>query len=151
MLQHTASQLLLRWVTAMCAVRIMTAVGKHGTNYGRMLYAILKWILECPGSWENRDEDGRIRLTYEEKYLPHLWWQMGAVVYSAGFVCLFVFSDTELDMSGMASDHNSSSQEEFLPHYVQHEDPFASKLSREADIIAGFYLTVIGNEFLFHL
>ncbi|OXB60528.1 hypothetical protein ASZ78_002159 [Callipepla squamata] len=51
---------------------------------------------------------------------------------------------TELDMSGMASDHNSSSQEEYLPHYLQQEDPFASKLSREADIVAGFYLTVIG-------
>ncbi|XP_051470521.1 opsin-5-like isoform X2 [Apus apus] len=47
-------------------------------------------------------------------------------------------------MNGMASDHNSSSQEEYLPHYLQKEDPFASKLSREADIVAGFYLTVIG-------
>nr|AKP49405.1 opsin-5 [Anser cygnoides] len=47
-------------------------------------------------------------------------------------------------MSWMASDCNSSSQEEYLPHYMQQEDPFASKLSREADIIAGFYLTVIG-------
>jgi len=70
---------------------------------------------------------------------------MGAIVCSVGFVCLFVFADTELDMSGMASDCNSSSQEEYLPHYMQQEDPFASKLSREADIIAGFYLTVIGN------
>ncbi|XP_009094024.3 opsin-5 [Serinus canaria] len=47
-------------------------------------------------------------------------------------------------MSGMASDHNNSSQEEYIPHYLQKEDPFASKLSREADIIAGFYLTIIG-------
>ncbi|KAJ7416335.1 hypothetical protein WISP_72506 [Willisornis vidua] len=47
-------------------------------------------------------------------------------------------------MSGMASDHNTSSQDEYVPHYLQKEDPFASKLSREADIIAGFYLTVIG-------
>ncbi|KAM6085979.1 opsin-5 isoform 1-T2 [Theristicus caerulescens] len=47
-------------------------------------------------------------------------------------------------MNGMASDHNTSSQEEYLPHYLQKEDPFASKLSREADIVAGFYLTVIG-------
>lgn len=60
----------------------------------------------------------------------------------------FCFSDAELDMNGMASDHNISSQEEYLPHYLQKEDPFASKLSREADIIAGFYLTVIGNDFL---
>ncbi|OWK55809.1 Opsin-5 [Lonchura striata] len=47
-------------------------------------------------------------------------------------------------MSGMAPDHNNSSQEEYIPHYLQEEDPFASKLSREADIIAGFYLTIIG-------
>lgn len=60
----------------------------------------------------------------------------------------FGFSDAELDMNGMASDHNTSSQEEYLPHYLQEEDPFASKLSREADIVAGFYLTVIGNELL---
>lgn len=63
----------------------------------------------------------------------------------------FCFSDTELDMNGMASDHNTSSQEEYLPHYLQKEDPFTSKLSREADIIAGFYLTVIGNDFLIPL
>ncbi|XP_030303864.1 opsin-5 isoform X1 [Calypte anna] len=47
-------------------------------------------------------------------------------------------------MNGMAADHNISSQEEYIPHYLQKEDPFASKLSREADIVAGFYLTVIG-------
>lgn len=48
----------------------------------------------------------------------------------------------------MASDHNNSFQEEYIPHYLQKEDPFASKLSREADIIAGFYLTIIGNDFI---
>lgn len=51
----------------------------------------------------------------------------------------------------MASDHNNSSQEEYIPHYLQKEDPFASKLSREADIIAGFYLTIIGNDFIIGL
>ncbi|KAK2514793.1 opsin-5-like protein [Columba guinea] len=55
-----------------------------------------------------------------------------------------VHTDTEQDMNGMASDDNTSSQEEFLPHYLQKEDPFASKLSREADIVAGIYLTIIG-------
>lgn len=63
----------------------------------------------------------------------------------------FCFSDTEIGMNGMASDHNTSSQEEYLPHYLQKEDPFASKLSREADIVAGFYLTVIGNDFVINL
>ena len=61
------------------------------------------------------------------------------------FLC---FSDAELNMNVMASDHNASSQEEYLPHYLQKEDPFTSKLSREADIVAGFYLTVIGNDCL---
>lgn len=63
----------------------------------------------------------------------------------------FYFSDAELDMNGMASDHNTSSKEEYLPHYLQKEDPFASKLSREADIVAGFYLTIIGKDFVIHL
>nr|XP_005297415.1 opsin-5 [Chrysemys picta bellii] len=44
----------------------------------------------------------------------------------------------------MASNHSTSPQDDHLPHYLQDEDPFASKLSREADIVAGFYLTVIG-------
>ena len=66
-------------------------------------------------------------------------------------ILFFCFSDTELDMNGMASDHNTSSKEEYLPHYLQKEDPFASKLSREADIVAGFYLTIIGNDFVFLL
>lgn len=67
------------------------------------------------------------------------------MIYCKLFFC---FSDTEQDMNGMASDDNTSSQEEFLPHYLQKEDPFASKLSREADIVAGIYLTIIGNDFL---
>ncbi|OXB71536.1 UNVERIFIED_CONTAM: hypothetical protein H355_015757 [Colinus virginianus] len=71
----------------------------------------------------------RVELRREERLYPRI---------------MVVKQGTELDMSGMASDHNSSSQEEYLPHYLQQEDPFASKLSREADIIAGFYLTVIG-------
>uniref|UniRef100_A0A452HY96 Opsin-5 n=1 Tax=Gopherus agassizii TaxID=38772 RepID=A0A452HY96_9SAUR len=44
----------------------------------------------------------------------------------------------------MASNHSTSPQDDHLPHYLQDEDPFASKLSREADLVAGFYLTVIG-------
>ncbi|XP_054826822.1 opsin-5 [Eublepharis macularius] len=44
----------------------------------------------------------------------------------------------------MESSENISSQDDYLPHYHQNEDPFASKLSKEADIVAGFYLLVIG-------
>ncbi|KAK9531133.1 hypothetical protein VZT92_010577 [Zoarces viviparus] len=32
----------------------------------------------------------------------------------------------------------------YIPHYLLHGDPFASKLSREADIIAAFYICIIG-------
>lgn len=116
-----------------------------------MLYEILNWILECPGRWQRRNEDRRMHLVYEQKHLCIFSWQTWSI---ANFVLpdtVLCFSDTELDMNGMASDHNTSSQQEYLPHYLQKEDPFASKLSKEADIIAGFYLTVIGNDFVIHL
>lgn len=62
------------------------------------------------------------------------------------WIPLFHFSDTaSLYVSGMASNHSTSPQDDHLPHYLQDEDPFASKLSREADIVAGFYLTIIGK------
>ncbi|XP_019376239.1 PREDICTED: opsin-5 [Gavialis gangeticus] len=44
----------------------------------------------------------------------------------------------------MTSNHSSSPQDEYLPHYIRDEDPFTSKLSKEADIAAGFYLTIVG-------
>lgn len=88
---------------------------------------------------------------YEENYLHNFLWHVLSIAYSVLPFFFFFFPDTELVMNGMASDHNASSQEEYLPHYLQKEDPFASKLSREADIIAGFYLTVIGNDFLIQL
>jgi hypothetical protein len=45
----------------------------------------------------------------------------------------------------MALNHTALPQDERLPHYLREEDPFASKLSWEADIVAGFYLTIIGK------
>ncbi|EPQ05294.1 Opsin-5 [Myotis brandtii] len=44
----------------------------------------------------------------------------------------------------MALNHTALPQDEGLPHYLQDGDPFASKLSWEADLVAGFYLTIIG-------
>ncbi|XP_066217494.1 opsin-5 [Saccopteryx leptura] len=44
----------------------------------------------------------------------------------------------------MALNHTVLPQDEDLPHYLRDEDPFASKLSWEADLVAGFYLTIIG-------
>ncbi|XP_014826078.1 PREDICTED: opsin-5-like [Poecilia mexicana] len=32
----------------------------------------------------------------------------------------------------------------YVPHYLLRGDPFASRLSREADIIAAFYICIIG-------
>ncbi|XP_013917868.1 PREDICTED: opsin-5 [Thamnophis sirtalis] len=47
-------------------------------------------------------------------------------------------------MTGMHSRQNASSQDINLPHHQADGDPFASKLSKEADIIAGIYLLIIG-------
>lgn len=33
----------------------------------------------------------------------------------------------------------------FLPHYLLRGDPFASRLSKEADIVAAFYICIIGQ------
>ncbi|PNI77617.1 OPN5 isoform 3 [Pan troglodytes] len=44
----------------------------------------------------------------------------------------------------MALNHTALPQDERLPHYLRDGDPFASKLSWEADLVAGFYLTIIG-------
>nr|XP_020652398.1 opsin-5-like isoform X1 [Pogona vitticeps] len=48
-------------------------------------------------------------------------------------------------MAGMDPEQNVSSQGEYVPHYQQDEDPFASKLAKEADIVAGVYLLMIGK------
>ncbi|XP_066495476.1 opsin-5 [Tiliqua scincoides] len=44
----------------------------------------------------------------------------------------------------MESNKNISSQDEYLLHHQQDDDPFTSKLSKEADIVAGIYLLLIG-------
>lgn len=54
-------------------------------------------------------------------------------------------------MTGMYSRQNASSQDINLPHYQPDGDPFVSKLSKEADIIAGIYLLIIGKIVLFYL
>ncbi|KAM6964938.1 opsin-5 [Aplochiton taeniatus] len=38
----------------------------------------------------------------------------------------------------------TSAHSGYLPHYLLHGDPFASKLSSEADIVAAFYILIIG-------
>ncbi|MEE6476976.1 hypothetical protein FKM82_011309 [Ascaphus truei] len=44
----------------------------------------------------------------------------------------------------MALNNSNLQNSGYVPHYAKDADPFASKLSVEADIIAGVYLTVIG-------
>ncbi|KAJ1149259.1 hypothetical protein NDU88_002074 [Pleurodeles waltl] len=44
----------------------------------------------------------------------------------------------------MASNNSLLLQNGYIPHYLRDTDPFESKLSKEADIIAGIYLTIIG-------
>uniref|UniRef100_A0A670Y2N7 Opsin-5 n=2 Tax=Pseudonaja textilis TaxID=8673 RepID=A0A670Y2N7_PSETE len=56
----------------------------------------------------------------------------------------FYFFDISFNMTGMYSRQNTSSQDINLPHNQPDGDPFASKLSKEADIIAGIYLLLIG-------
>ncbi|KAI4802053.1 hypothetical protein KUCAC02_019912, partial [Chaenocephalus aceratus] len=43
------------------------------------------------------------------------------------------------------------SQTAYVPHYLLHGDPFASKLSKEADIIAAFYICIIGNGYVIYM
>ncbi|KAB0358552.1 hypothetical protein FD754_002708 [Muntiacus muntjak] len=44
----------------------------------------------------------------------------------------------------MALNHTAPPPDERRPPYLRDGDPFASKLSWEADLVAGFYLTIIG-------
>lgn len=58
---------------------------------------------------------------------------------------LICFTDPWGCEDSMALNHTALPQDERLPHYLRDEDPFASKLSWEADLVAGFYLTIIGK------
>ncbi|XP_053317269.1 opsin-5 [Spea bombifrons] len=44
----------------------------------------------------------------------------------------------------MAPNNSFIENRGYVPHYAKDEDPFSSKLSWEADVVAGIYLTVIG-------
>ncbi|XP_043918621.1 opsin-5 [Protopterus annectens] len=54
------------------------------------------------------------------------------------------FLACNLDVRMTLNDSSSSKQSGYVPHYILHQDPFASKLSWEADIIAALYLVIIG-------
>lgn len=36
----------------------------------------------------------------------------------------------------------------YVPHYLLDGDPFTSRLSREADIVAAFYICIIGQSLI---
>lgn len=62
--------------------------------------------------------------------------------------CLFVFEVFFFHFSGyfplmlvMENTTNPSN----IPHYLLRGDPFASRLSREADFVAAFYICIIGQ------
>lgn len=45
-------------------------------------------------------------------------------------------------------ENETGSHPSYVPHYLLHGDPFASRLSREADIVAAFYICVIGQSLI---
>lgn len=42
-------------------------------------------------------------------------------------------------------ENETSAPSGYVPHYLLLGDPFASKLSKEADIVAAFYILFIGE------
>lgn len=45
----------------------------------------------------------------------------------------------------MAIMENVTQPHSYIPHYLLRDDPFASKLSKEADIVAAFYICIVGK------
>lgn len=43
---------------------------------------------------------------------------------------------------------NATQTHSYIPHYLLRDDPFASKLSKEADIVAAFYICIIGKSLI---
>lgn len=48
----------------------------------------------------------------------------------------------------MAIMENVTQPQSYIPHYLLRDDPFASKLSKEADIVAAFYICIIGESLI---
>ncbi|MGH0158320.1 UNVERIFIED_CONTAM: hypothetical protein FKN15_035266 [Acipenser sinensis] len=47
-------------------------------------------------------------------------------------------------MSVAMTDNGTSSHNNYIPHYLLKDDPFASRLSRGADVAAAFYMIIVG-------
>lgn len=48
-------------------------------------------------------------------------------------------------MSVAMTDNGTSSHNNYIPHYLLKDDPFASRLSRGADVAAAFYMIIVGK------
>lgn len=62
------------------------------------------------------------------------------------FYLLFHFTGHSPLMAVM--ENETGSHPSYIPHYLLHGDPFASRLSREADIVAAFYICIIGQSLI---
>lgn len=70
---------------------------------------------------------------------------MCVFIYKSSFI-FSAFSSTLQDSSPLlALMENVTQSHSYMPHYLLRDDPFASKLSREADIVAAFYICIIGQ------
>lgn len=58
-------------------------------------------------------------------------------------VWLFSLTPQEVLMDVMENETWTHSS--YVPHYLLRGDPFASRLSKEADIVAAFYICIIGQ------
>lgn len=45
----------------------------------------------------------------------------------------------------VAMENETRSHSSYIPHYLLRGDPFSSRLSKEADIVAAFYICIIGQ------
>lgn len=69
---------------------------------------------------------------------------MGGLLLGSCDLHASAFQTAALEES-MALNHTAPPPDERRPPYLRDGDPFASKLSWEADLVAGFYLTIIGK------
>lgn len=61
-------------------------------------------------------------------------------------IYLFLFCRKVITLLSKALMENDTSiPSGYVPHYLLRGDPFASKLSKEADIVAAFYIFIIGK------
>lgn len=74
--------------------------------------------------------------------------------FRACFVCfpsvkeeftVWLFSLTPQEVLMEAMENETWKHSSYVPHYLLRGDPFASRLSKEADIVAALYICIIGQ------